>query len=238
MAQSPYFEGQEFYNENDPSAPTLVFSKSKGFVRKDDYVGAKQRNQAAFDDAHATVREVDHAANKVGVFGATGAIGAALSAVPGMAGYDLAHSLAPVQARLRLQNLARMKANSPNGASGMGSLTEGEGKALQSTEGALDVGLNAPELRRSLVNIKRAQQLQTRGLSPDNAYDLGRGDDAGTIPQGALFRGPDGKLYTNTRSAGWPGGAGAAPATATKRPPLDNFYRQPEAPGWSIRKVN
>lgn len=248
---SPYYDGQEFENPDDPSAPPLVWTKKAGFIPKAQFQkGAGGVDQRTFDDARSMAREIDHADGMIrenpgatgfwgGVLGgnpdAKGLLGSLAGGVPGTKSYEITRALAPVQARLRLQNLANLKANSPNGASGMGSLTETEGRMLQSTEGSLDAGMSQAELRRSLANARAATTRTVRGLDPANPYDLGRGDDGEAIPQGALFRGRDGRLYTNTRGAGAPG---AAPATRPLPTQPQGRQAAPAASGWSIRRVN
>jgi hypothetical protein len=229
-APKPTFYVGEEIEPDDPSKPVLVWS-GKQFVPKDKYEqgagGADQRN---FDEAREFVSMIGKADKLTHEPFATGFVGDKLAddgggrwrGVQGTNAYALGKALEPIRARIQLSNLQNLKASSPVGASGLGGASDAEGRVLRSTEGSLDVGNSAADLRANLARVKRAQARRVKGLDASNAYDLAA-DDGGAIPQGALFRGPDGKTYTNTRGAGVPWAPKPQPAPASS--------------GWSIQRV-
>jgi hypothetical protein len=78
------------------------------------------------------------------------------------------------------------------------------------------VGRKEAELNTTLGDVRGVISRQQKGLDKSNPYDLAQ-DQPATVPQGALFRGPDGKLYTNTRGAGFPGVRSASGGNAGTR---------------------
>lgn len=166
-------------------------------------------DQKTFESARATLEDVRKIRPRVGFF-TSGMLGAAQAGNPeatgmwankegwkGTPGYDLASDIKTLQGRNVINELGALKAGSPTGASGFGSLSGSEGTLLKSTIGNLDIGQSEQQLRR---NLDRAQELTTRmfpGVSPDNPFDLGSGESRSTIPNGAYYRDPEGNLRRN-----------------------------------------
>lgn len=238
MAQQQFYEGQEFENPNDPSAPVLVWSKKGGFVRKDQYESqraeAASNPQAEFDGARETLKLLSDARGKVGILstGQLGRLGAGEKTDQGRKGgwggspgYELEEAFMPLRARIKLMEAAAAKSRGVS----LAPMSNSDAKSLESTLGSLDVGRSAGSIRTVLDDVRSMTLRRQKGLDASNPYDLAQ-DKAPAIPQGALFRGPDGKLYTNTRGAGWP--AGRAPQS-----PQQKRQARPAASGWSIEKV-
>jgi hypothetical protein len=106
--------------------------------------------------------------------------------------------------------MMRLKAASPTGSTGLGQQSEAEGTALKSTDANLDVRQGRDQLQRQINLARQAAIENTPGIHPSNPIDLATMAPR-DIPDGAFFRGPDGKVYQQQHGAGWPK-VGAAPA--------------------------
>lgn len=238
QAKTAYYEGQEFHNPNDATAPVLVYRAGKFVPKAMDDAGKGGAPQQQFDDARIQLNDVDAAtkalSGRTGGFFNTGAIGALQApaagdkkwwgGIPGSPGYNLDKELGTIRSRIMFANLAKMKNNSPNGASGLGSLTSSEGEALRSTVAPLDIGLPGSELRQSLGRVKDATIRQTPGLAEANPYDLSHGEPRANIPRGAYYRDPDGNIRRNDN-----GDAGNPIVHPANKP-------VPAPAGWSITR--
>lgn len=79
---------------------------------------------------------------------------------------NLSARLDTLKANLTFDNLARMKASSPSGASGLGSLSDNEGRLLASTVAALSVDMSPKELENSFAEIDRLiKKMKTQSSS-------------------------------------------------------------------------
>ena len=171
--------------------------------------------QAQFDDARQTMKLIDDAEGRVNFF-STGMLGRfgrgeklgtgdRKGGWAGSPGYELEEAFMPLRARIKLQNAAAAKAQGVN----LAPMSNTDAASLEATLGSLDVGRSEQSIKTTLGDVRAITARRQRGLTRDNPYDQAR--DAGpSIPYGALFRGVDGKLYTNTRGA---------PAVGARKPP-------------------
>ena len=67
---------------------------------------------------------------------------------------NVAEALEAVKSNIGFEKLGELKSLSPTGASGLGSLTEGERKALQSTKGSIEQAQSAEILLSNLHNLR------------------------------------------------------------------------------------
>lgn len=67
---------------------------------------------------------------------------------------NVSEALEAVKANIGFEKLGELKSLSPTGASGLGSLTEGERKALQSTKGSIEQSQSYEILKSNLYNLR------------------------------------------------------------------------------------
>lgn len=180
--------------------------------------------QAQFEDARQTMKLIDDAQRDVNFF-STGMLGRwgrgeklgtgeRKGGWAGSPGYELEEAFMPLRARIKLQNAAAAKSQGVN----LSPMSNTDAASLEATLGSLDVGRDEKAIRATLGDVRAITARRQRGLTRDNPYDQAR-DGGPSIPQGALFRGVDGKLYTNTRGAP-PVGARRDPPTAPRGGPV------------------
>lgn len=114
----------------------------------------------AIADARRTITENPNTA--------AGFLGNALGKVGGTASSDLEGSLTTIGSRNVLDNLARMKAQSQTGASGMGALSEREGAYLRDSIASLKQSQSPGKLLDSLAQTERHYR---------NMYAMANGED-------------------------------------------------------------
>jgi hypothetical protein len=68
--------------------------------------------------------------------------------------FNVAEALESVKSNIGFEKLGELKSLSPTGASGLGSLTEGERKALQSTKGSIEQAQSAEILLSRLSDMR------------------------------------------------------------------------------------
>lgn len=190
----------------------ITAAKTEGAARgKMDARGDGTPTQSAFDDAQVMLRDIGGAKKSVqGVMDGvpvlgtnTGLLGALQAGdngwwkgIPGTPGYNLARDLDTIKARVGFANLQKMRQNSPTGGA-VGNPTDKDIQFLQSTEGNLDVGQGAGQLRQNLDRVRDAMMRTTPGLSLTNPIDLSDGRSRTTIPRGAYYRDPQGNVRRN-----------------------------------------
>jgi hypothetical protein len=96
--------------------------------------------------------KVDRALGNVGGT-TTGLGGAILGNIPGSSGRDLRGDIDTLKANLTFDELKKLKAASPTGASGLGALSDTEGRLLASTVANLDPGQSEDRLRENLQQV-------------------------------------------------------------------------------------
>lgn len=232
MAET-FYEGQRIYPD-DPGKPVLVWSKKRGWITEDDFNAMRGRTKEEYATSVDLLRRLNKAREMSRSFGATGFLGRVTAGasegfykgIGGTPGYNLDRMLLPVRSNEWIRNLTEMRQNSPTGAA-VGNPTEGEGKKLESTRGVLDVGQSGEQLRSEIDTLRAAILRRTPGLSPNNPIDLNDWDPR-QIPQGAYFRGPDGKVYTNVAGAGAPWAR--KPAKPSAATPAASRAKRPSGP--------
>jgi len=116
-----------------------------------------QASIAQLDNLDETIGQAISAVNNQ-----TAGIGSAIKDIPilgkGTRSKDLDGMLTTIKADSTLSKLAEMKANSPNGASGLGSLTENEGKLLAAQTAALEQDQSPTQLKYNLEKYRRVRK--------------------------------------------------------------------------------
>lgn len=99
----------------------------------------------------------------------TGLTGSILSLFPGTDARNLQAELDTIRSGAMLQTMQALKAASPTGATGMGALSDSEGKILRDSLGSLDTWQSPEQLRRNLNSIKSIymNMLASWGYAPD-----------------------------------------------------------------------
>lgn len=127
--------------------------------------------KSAASKADNTLAAVGTALKQVNGF-SSGTIGGYSTLIPGSPSKNLESTIKTVQSALALDQLAALKANSPNGASGLGAASDREGDWLASNVANLDVGQSSEQLKQNL------QTVQTHYVN--YLTSLGYGYDAAT----------------------------------------------------------
>ena len=121
-----------------------------------------------------------------GVSWGTGFTGSVLSMLPGTDARNLQAELDTIGSGSMLQTMQALKAASPTGATGMGALSDSEGKLLRESLGSLDTWQSPEQLRRNLLNIKAVytDMLVSWGYTPEQAASLFVQPKRGGAPAG------------------------------------------------------
>jgi hypothetical protein len=228
MATQKYYEGQEFRNPNDPKAPILVYKAGK-FIPKPT-AATVNVNPEQVQAARVMMNALDTAEDQTGMF-STGVLGGIGAKIPGSPGYNLDRTTDTIKGNLSFGKLMQMKASSPTGASGLGALSEGENRMLQSLAGSLDVGQSTPQFRENLKRVRNYVAESTPGVSMDNPIDLSAGQTRETLPRGVYYRDQQGNVRRNDNGDKGnpilrPKGGSAAPAVKkdAARPSLADIF--------------
>lgn len=193
MPAPKYYEGQEFHNPTDPGAPVLVYRNGK-FLPKAP-VGQTVAPDA-LQSGQAVLTALDTARKQAGPT-STGLLGGWLGKIPGTAGYNLDRTADTIRGNLGFGKLMQMKATSPNGASGLGALSEGERRTLEALAGSVDIGQSEPQFRQNLDRVRQHVIRTTPGVNVDVPLDLSQGQSREQIPRGAFYRDPQGNIRKN-----------------------------------------
>ena len=174
--------------------------------------------QAQFDNSRQTLKLIDDAKSKVNWF-STGQLGrwgrgekadvGRKGGWGGSPGYELEESFMPLRARIKLQAAAALKSQGVS----LNPISNTDAASLEAMQGSLDVGRKQDGINKTLGDVRAITGRLQKGLTNDNPYDVAQ-DARPSIPQGAVYRGADGKLYTNTRGA--PPEGGRQPAAPTR----------------------
>lgn len=203
-AAQSYVRGAEY---EFPDGTKGVWN-GKGFVTAEDYLKTKGQSQAQFDDKRAQMERLARAKSKVNPF-STGLIGGMLEKIPGSPAASLAADLAPLQSNEFISGSLELRQNSPTGA-GVGGQSDAEGRRFESRNMSFDIGMPTEDMRYGLDQLGKAYERHTPGLGVANPFSL-EATSPDEIPEGAYFRGPDGKVYRQKKGAGDP----RRPATRT-----------------------
>lgn len=103
-------------------------------------------NATAIEAGNGAIAAIDRLLAHPGFADATGLVGRGARLVPGTPAYDFDKELDSFKGRVFLSAIQGMR--------GMGALSDAEGKKLEASSGALDVGMSASALRSSLLQIR------------------------------------------------------------------------------------
>lgn len=153
--------------------------------RKEEAEAAKQeqareaQRRFALQNAKTQMTSLGNALSMIpepgsGVSWDTGFTGSVLSIFPGTDARNLQAELDTIGSGSMLQTMQALKAASPTGATGMGALSDLEGKLLRESLGSLDTWQSPEQLRRNLLNIKKVHtdMLVSWGYTPEQAESL------------------------------------------------------------------
>lgn len=126
------------------------------------------------DKANEAEKIIDYS---ISTYGPGTLLDIAKSTVPGTQEYKLKNQILPaIKDSIALSSLRQLKAASPTGASGLGSLTEKEGKRLENMYGVLDVGGDKATLKNDIKRLKQTVFDYIHGSKIEREKALANGD--------------------------------------------------------------
>jgi hypothetical protein len=126
------------------------------------------------DKANEAEEIIDYSISK---YGPGTLVDIAKSTIPGTQEYKLKNQILPaMKDSIALSSLKQLKAASPTGASGLGSLTEKEGKRLENMYGVLDVGGDKVTLKNDIKRLKQTVFDYIHGTKSEREKALADGD--------------------------------------------------------------
>ena len=145
---------------------------------------AKTKRASEFEETRQTNFIIDKANEaeeiidySISTYGPGTVIDIAKSAFPGTQEYKLKNQILPaMKDSIALSSLKQLKAASPTGASGLGSLTEKEGKRLENMYGVLDVGGDKVTLKNDIKRLKQTVFDYIHGSKNERKEALANGD--------------------------------------------------------------
>ena len=150
-----------------------VGAKTKKAERAAKFEETRQTN-FIIDKANEAEEIIDES---ISTYGAGTLIDMAKSAFPGTQEYKLKNQILPaIKDSIALSSLKQLKAASPTGASGLGSLTEKEGKRLENMYGVLDVGGDKVTLKNDIKRLKQTAFDYIHGSKSEREEALANGD--------------------------------------------------------------
>lgn len=182
-----------------PTGEVYLSPKQRQEQEAANKVEQARANQKAFalQNAKTQLTSLDNALSMIpenGISWNTGVTGSVLSMFPGTDARNLQAELDTIGSGSMLQTMQALKAASPTGATGMGALSDSEGKILRDALGSLDRWQSPEQLRRNLENIRSTYTslLASWGYSPEEVAGLfagqsdsfaGNGSGVGDNPQ-------------------------------------------------------
>lgn len=193
--------------------------------------------QEDFDTAKSIVDDTRAYANRVGGL-TSGAIGAGTAKLPGSHAYNLDKDIESIQSRISFDKLAQMKAMSPTGASSLGSLTEGERRALGNAIASLDIGQGEDQLKNNFGRVKQVTQNAVPGTTTSVPIDLSAGYSRKLIPRGAFYKDKEGNIRKNDNlDAGNPIVVPVGGVQPSKRAVANQALKAKSNGGWKVVEV-
>ena len=126
------------------------------------------------DKANEAEEIIDYSISK---YGPGTLVDVAKSTIPGTQEYKLKNQILPaMKDSIALSSLKQLKAASPTGSSGLGSLTEKEGKRLENMYGVLDVGGDKVTLKNDIKRLKQTAFDYIHGSKKEREEALANGD--------------------------------------------------------------
>lgn len=186
-ANLQYVDGVGMVNKRTGMVTPLTTATGEQYLspkqRKEAAEAEKQEqaraNQKSFvmQNAKTQLTSLNNALSMIpenGISWNTGLTGSALSMIPGTDARNLQAELETIGSGSMLQTMQALKAASPTGATGMGALSDSEGKILRDSLGSLDRWQSPAQLRRNLENIRSTytNMLASWGYSPEDVASL------------------------------------------------------------------
>ena len=172
--------GTEFTTNPDGSTTYRqgagVGSKAEALAKTKRASEFEETRQSNFitDKANEAEEIIDYS---ISTYGPGTLIDMAKSTIPGTQEYKLKNQILPaIKDSIALSSLKQLKAASPTGASGLGSLTEKEGKRLENMYGVLDVGGDKVTLKNDLKRLKQTVFDYIHGTKSEREKALADGD--------------------------------------------------------------
>lgn len=149
------------YDENKPDvAPKVIYSQPTADERKQDLEekGKEERKKSTIVASEDLLPVMNTALEQIG----TGTLG-----TEGIGGFvarntpftsvakDLEANIETIKARIGLDELAKLRADSPNGSSGLGQLAIKELEALQASKANLDASQSDEQRKNNLLKVKK-----------------------------------------------------------------------------------
>lgn len=100
--------------------------------------------------------------------------------------------ITPLKSAITFDGLMQMKANSPNGASGLGALSDYEARLLSDAVAALDVNMSEEELRKSFAEIDKYIKKIRETPASSGPVQVRSIQEARRLPSGTRFLDPNG----------------------------------------------
>lgn len=166
------------YDENNPSAtPQVLYSQptaaDKEAALKED--ANKELKKATVVAGNELLPVMNTALQQIDKPRTEGVVGAISRQIPGTSAYDMDANLATIRARVSLDELAKLKANSPNGSSGLGSQSNQEQKNLQDSIANIQSGQSDEQLKNNLLKVKKHYVNYLESLGYEVPADLKSG---------------------------------------------------------------
>ena len=144
----------------------------------------KQERAAKFQETRQTNFIIDKANeaeeiidNSISTYGGGTLIDMAKSAIPGTQEYKLKNQILPaLKDSIALDSMKQLKAASPTGSTGLGALTEKEGKRLENMYGVLDVGGDKATLKNDIKRLKQTAFDYIHGSKDERGKALAEGN--------------------------------------------------------------
>lgn len=159
----------------------------------------EEKKKQAIYSARTAVGEIGNALALIGnpkdINWNMGLTGSLLRKLPGSSANDLQASLDTIGSGVMLDRLQALKEASPTGASGMGQLSNQEGKILRDAQGSLSLNQSPEQLRRNLNRILDIQKemMKSWGYSDDEIETIFKSsqNDKKKSPSGDIKSLPD-----------------------------------------------
>lgn len=190
----PAGNGKIFVTSQDSLAPQkgeeIIFNADGTVTKRDISLDRKEeelektKRASEFEETRQTNFIIDKANEaeeiidySISTYGPGTLLDIAKSTVPGTQEYKLKNQILPaIKDSIALSSLRQLKAASPTGASGLGSLTEKEGKRLENMYGVLDVGGDKATLKNDIKRLKQTVFDYIHGSKIEREKALANGD--------------------------------------------------------------
>lgn len=191
----------------DESGEPILTPKQKKEIAEADklQLANEEKKKQAIYSAKTAVGEIGNALDLIGnpkdINWNMGVTGSLLRKLPGSSANDLQASLDTIGSGVMLNSLQALKEASPTGASGMGQLSNQEGKILRDAQGSLSLNQSPEQLSRNLNRILEIEKEMMRswGYSDDEIETIFKSsqNDKKKSPSGDIKSLPDRRNVIN-----------------------------------------